>query len=181
MLLVGQRGHDHLAREIEAGGLPAGDQRCGEAGLHVIGTAPVEPVALDPRPVVHPLRGHRVAMPAQQQRPASSLAARSNDDARPSRGRLKDLNVQAGRTSPVGDVRGDLAFARATGYERWVDGVDRDHPGEEIEHGVRHAESVSLLAMSEACRFRKPVLESRGDRALNCGRGRRRERVRRPK
>ena len=47
--LVGDGGHDDLAVDAGQGRIPAGDEGGGEAGLHVVGAAAVEPVALDAR------------------------------------------------------------------------------------------------------------------------------------
>jgi hypothetical protein len=46
-LLVGNGSHDDLSVDAGQGGVPAGSESGGEAGLRVVGTAGVEPVAVD--------------------------------------------------------------------------------------------------------------------------------------
>ena len=147
VLLVGHRGHDHVAGEIEARRPPGrrstprrARPSCRRRRARRAGRLRSAARAGRASPPRSPCR----RCPHSSSDRPRRLPRRSNDDARPSRGRLEDLDLQTGRTSPVGDVRGDLAFAGATGDQRGVDGVDRDHAGEQIKHGVRHAESVSL-------------------------------------
>ena len=81
VLLVGDRGDDDVAGETELRGLTAGDQRGGDAGLHVVGAAAIEPVAVDARRVrlVHALDVDRVDVTAEQQRPATTGSASADE------------------------------------------------------------------------------------------------------
>ena len=51
MLLVSDRGYDDAPGEPEARSLARRNQRCGDARLHVVGAAAVEPVAHNARTV----------------------------------------------------------------------------------------------------------------------------------
>ena len=64
-----------------ARGLPAGEQRGGDAGLHVVGAAAVQAVAVDARRVRrgHALDADGVEVRAQQQRAAAARAACADD------------------------------------------------------------------------------------------------------
>ena len=134
MLLVGDRGDDDVAGEIERRRLAARDQRGGEPGLHVVGAAPVEPVAVERgcERRVHPLDVDRVDVAAEQQRPAAAAAARADDDARPAGRLLEDLGLEAGVARPRGDERCDRGLAGAARDERGVDRVDRDEAREKL-------------------------------------------------
>ena len=74
--LVGDGGHDDLTVDAGEGCIPAGDEGGGEAGLHVVGAAGIEPVALDARreAVGGASQADGVEVAAQQQ-PATAVVA----------------------------------------------------------------------------------------------------------
>jgi hypothetical protein len=141
MLLVGHGGDDDIAGQLELRSLAAGDQRRGDAALHVVGAAAVEAIAVDPRPVRlgHVRHADGVEMAAQQQRPAAAGAAGADEDARPARRLLERLDLEAGGARPPGDERGDLRLAGATGDQLGVDRVDGDQPGQQLDDVLAHS------------------------------------------
>ena len=143
VLLVGDRRDDDVAVQAQRGGLAAGDEGRGDARLHVVGAAAVEPVALDARVVrcVHPPDAHRVDVPAEQQRAPASRAAGTNDDARPAGRALEHVGLQTGGERPARDERRDLALAGAARHERRVDRVDRHELAQQLAHS--HGPSAS--------------------------------------
>ena len=79
VLLVGHGGDHDVAGQAGGGDLAAREQRRREPGLHVIGAAAVQPVAVEPRRVRvgHALDPDRVEVRAQQQRaPAAGAGGR---------------------------------------------------------------------------------------------------------
>ena len=82
-LLVGDGGHDDLAVDAGQGRIPACDEGSGEAGLHVVGAAGVEPVALDARRKAAGGAGQAdgVKVAAQQQPAATVLDTRVRSEA----------------------------------------------------------------------------------------------------
>ena len=141
VLLVGDGREDDVACQAEGGRLATGDERRGDARLHVVRAASVEPVALDPWAVrvVHPLDVDRVEVPAEQQGASASGAVCVDDDARPPGRRLEHVGLETRIPRPRRDERRDLRLARAAGDERRVDRVDRDQLRDQVCQIVGHA------------------------------------------
>ena len=80
-LLVADRGHDDVARELELRRLRAGPERRGHAALHVEAAAAVQPIALDARleRALVAVVPDRVGVPVEQQRAPAAGAARNAD------------------------------------------------------------------------------------------------------
>ena len=78
MLLVGDGGDHHLTGDARAGDVAAGDECGGETGLHVVGAAGVQPVAVDARGerVLHAGRADGVEVAAQEQAAAAGSPGR---------------------------------------------------------------------------------------------------------
>ena len=103
VLLVGHRGHDDVPAQARARRLARGDQRSGHAGLHVVGAAPVEPIALDPRCVrrLIPSTPTVSRWRAEQQRPPATTPLRAEQHARPARRGLEHLGLEPGLARPA--------------------------------------------------------------------------------
>ena len=148
MLLVGDGRDDDVPAQPERGRLAAGDERGGDAGLHVVGAAAVAAAALHARLVrgLHALDADGVDVPAQQQRAPAARARRPHDDARAPRRRFEHPRLEVRGERPALDERRDLALAGAAGGERGVDGVDRDELAQEV--GQAHAQRPSARRMN---------------------------------
>src|SRR5207344_2279416 len=93
VLFVGYGGHDDLAVDSGMGRVAAGDERSGEARLHVVGAAGVEPVALHAghQRLLGASQSDRVHVAAEQQPPALRVAAAVEDDAGSSGSTFQDV------------------------------------------------------------------------------------------
>ena len=149
VLLVGHRGHHHVAGQAAPRHLAAGHQRGGQPGLHVVRPAPVEAVAVHPRfvrGVGHALHAHRVQVAAQQQGPPAAGAGSPHQHAGPP-GRGAQLGgLQAGVARPAGHERGDLLLARTAGHELRVHRVDGHQPRGQVGDPVAHQRGSSASA-----------------------------------
>ena len=145
-LLVGDGGHDHVATEAFADRGGADEHRRRERSLHVAGPAAVEAAVPHRRRerALHPGDTDRVHVRVQEQRAAAARAARDADDVGTSRRGLVELDLEPGRTQPVGDERRDLPLARPARDEIRVDRVDLDEPrGQRGELVARCAQAPS--------------------------------------
>ena len=109
-LLVGDRRDDHVPAQPRPGGLGAREHDRGQAGLHVVRAAPVQPPVLDGR-LERPLHaGHadRVHVRVEEERLAAAGAARDADRVEPARRELLDLDLEAGVLQPPRDEAGDF-------------------------------------------------------------------------
>jgi hypothetical protein len=114
ILLVRDRGHDHVARKL----IRTQSLRRQHAGrqprLHVVGAATVQP----PVPhdglewPLHARHAHRVHVCVQHQRAAASSPSGDPDHARPARCRLVDLHLEAGVAEPGAHEGGHLGLPR---------------------------------------------------------------------
>ena len=149
VLLVGDRGNHDVAGESPRRRLAAGQQRCGEAGLHVVGAAAVEAIAVHPWRVRAPdaLHGHGVVVAAQEQPASRAGSAGANDDARPPGSALEHLGLETTRACPPDHERRDLALARASGDQRRIDRVDRDQSRENLGGALRHRTNADARAL----------------------------------
>jgi hypothetical protein len=84
VLLVGHRRHHDVPRQRPGSRFAAADESRREARLHVVGTAAIEPIAIDARRVRvrHAVDADRVQVRAQQQRASAAPPARADHDAR---------------------------------------------------------------------------------------------------
>ena len=137
VLLVGDGDDDDLAVDASEGGFPAGDEGGGEAGLHVVRAAGVEPVAVDAGRECVPGAGESdsVEVAAQKQPAAAGVASAAQDDAGPAGRALGYLRVQSGGSSPVGDDSCDVRLAGAARVEAGVDRVDAQEGVEQVQDG----------------------------------------------
>jgi hypothetical protein len=114
VLLVGDGCDDDLSGQAESRRLAGGDESGGEAGLHVVGAAGVQAVAVDGR---HERGAHLpepdgVGVAAQHEGPAASRGAAADHDAGPARRGLESLGGQVVVAGPLLEVVGDLGLAR---------------------------------------------------------------------
>ena len=81
--LVGDGGHDDFSVDAGEGGVPAGDEGGGEAGLHVVGAADVRPVADDAGSecVAGAGQANGVEVTAEEQPVAAGVLSAAQDDA----------------------------------------------------------------------------------------------------
>jgi hypothetical protein len=133
VLLVGDGGDDHVAGETGTDHRRRGEHAGGDAGLHVVAAAAVEPAVADVRDVrlAHPVHADRVDVPAEHERPPATAPACRADHRRPPDPGLHDLDLQACLGEPACDERGDLLLAGPARHQRGIDGVDRDELGDE--------------------------------------------------
>src|SRR5215472_14996629 len=82
-LLVGDGGHDDFSVDARVGGVSASDEGGSEAGLHVVGTAGIEPVGGDvgSECVAGAGQANGVEVAGQQQPAAASVVSAAQDDA----------------------------------------------------------------------------------------------------
>src|SRR5215472_13320491 len=113
--LVGDGGHDDFPVDAGEGGVPAGDEGGGEAGLHVVGAAGIQPVTLGAgsEGVAGAGQANGVEVAAQQQPAAAGVLSAAQDDAGPAGRALEHLGAQSGGSSPSGDELGNLPLAGA--------------------------------------------------------------------
>ena len=143
-LLVGDGGHDHVATEAFPDRCGADEHRRRERCLHVACPAAVEAAVPYRRRerALHPGDTDRVHVGIQEQRAAAARSAGDADDVGTSRRGLVELDLEPGRTQPVGDKRCDLPLAGTTRDEIRVDRVDLDEPrgqrGELVARALRH-------------------------------------------
>jgi hypothetical protein len=138
-LLVDDGRHDHVAAQPERPALRSRGQDRGEAALHVVRAAAVEPVALDARgePAVRLEQADGVRVRVQDERAAPARPARDPDDVRPSGRGLLDVDLEPCGAEPAGHQPRDLALACARRREARVDRLGRDERGCQLGQAQR--------------------------------------------
>ena len=138
VLLVGDGCHHDLPGKSSGRCVPAGDERRGYPGLHVVGAAGVQPVSFDPRDqrFAHPRVPDGVEVPAQQQPAAALAAAAADKDAGSAGGRFENLDPEPGGLGPAGDEGRELGLAGPVPGQPGVGGVDPDYRLQELDHAV---------------------------------------------
>ena len=134
VLLIGHGGDDHVAAEAEIQRLTASEQTGGKPGLHVIGAASVQLIAVHAghERIGHPLHADGVEMSAQQQRSSAATPFGAHHDARPRP--VEALHAQPLRRGPGGHERRDLGLPRPAGNQRRVHGVDGNQSRQEFNY-----------------------------------------------
>jgi hypothetical protein len=119
VLLIGDGGHHDVPAEPEARSLARREQRGGDARLHVVGAAAVQPVALDARAVRinHAFDVDRVDVPAEHEGAPAAGALGADEDARPSGRLFEPLGLQPALTRPLLDEVRDARFTRSSWNE----------------------------------------------------------------
>jgi hypothetical protein len=147
ILFVGHRGDDEVAPERRAGsGQRLGGRHArGQASLHVVGAATVQPAVPDLAGewLRHPGHIDRVQVRIQHQTASPSCAGEPRGNAGATWNGFEHSDVESGLAQPVGNVCGDLRFSRGTGSEGRVDGIDADEPGQSTNQVVaiyRHSD-----------------------------------------
>ena len=154
VLLVGDRGDDDVAARAQRARPRGRRQRRGDAGLHVVGAAAVEPVAVDARRV----NGSAIpSTPTVSRCPQRSSVrpppapARADDDARPAGRHLGDDRPRARSHAPSAATKPAISrLARAAGDERRVDRVDRDELRKEVDELVAHRSILRAVSAARA-------------------------------
>ena len=131
-LLVADGGNDDVARNAPLGDVGGSHHDGGQAGLHVVRTAAVEAVSLDPRRegVGHSVDPNDIHVSVQEQRAAAALPPRPGDDVGSARLDVGNVDLEAALGQPAADEPGDLALTRAARDEAGVDRVDGDEVGQ---------------------------------------------------
>ena len=143
VLLVGDRGDDHVTSEPERSGTLAGNEGGGEPGLHVVRAPPVQPVAVNTwfvRRLPCPATLTVSVCAAEHERPPAAAASSADDDAGPTQRRLQHVDLETRGQGPVAQEAADRDLAGAAGNERRVDRVDRHELRGEPNDLALHAE-----------------------------------------
>ena len=139
-LLVADGGDHHVAGQVAAERTCGRHHDRGEAGLHVVGPAAVEAIAVDagPKWIGHPVDADDVHVRIQEQRAAAAAAAGARDHIRAAGLDVGDLDLQTALFEPAADEPCDLGLSRAAWHQPRVDRVDRHQLGQERSRLVVH-------------------------------------------
>ena len=127
-LLVADRGHHHVTGQPALGRGRRGHHDRGQAGLHVVGAAPVETVALDagPERVAHAVNPDHVHVRVQEQRAAAAATTGPPHGIGPAGLGVGYVHLEPAGLHPAAHEPRDLGLPRPTRHQPRVDGVDRD-------------------------------------------------------
>ncbi len=110
----------------------------GNAALHVLRTAAVEPAVADlrfERPP-HPADADRVGVPAEHQRSASGASVEYADHVRTTGRGVGHLDAKTDGLELAGNPSRDGGFAASARRQRWIHRVDRDEIAQQRHRGI---------------------------------------------